>query len=120
MSDDPVRSYHDALPAQLRAQFHETQRAAAFIHAATARGWTTKLLVAETTRDLAGVYKPGGVMTSRLEHCSKHDPPVKRPKQRPEWCGDCDPTTRQTLDENQLPSGRRCLKCHPMILRRVQ
>src|SRR5882757_3310747 len=98
--DDPVRRFRAELPRHIGAQLHPTERATACIHAAVRRGWTVPALVTECTRSLAGVVNPGGVITSRLEHCSKHDPPVKPPKQRPEWCGQCDPDTRHSLDEN--------------------
>ena len=98
---DPVRAFRDAIPPHLRAHLHDTQRIAALVRKAADRGWTVDALTREATRDLAGTVNPGGVITSRLDHCAEHDPPVKPAKRRPEWCGSCDPTTRHVLDENR-------------------
>ena len=111
---DPVRAFREALPATVRAQLHDTQRIAGLVTAATARGWTVPALTAECSRGLAGIINVGGVITSRLEHCARHDPAVKAPKARPEWCGTCDPATRHVLDENRLPGAARCPECHPL------
>jgi hypothetical protein len=111
---DPVRAFREALPAQLRAQLHDTQRIAGLVTAATARGWPVPALTAECSRSLAGIVNAGGVITSRLEHCARHDPPVKASKTRPEWCGVCDPVTRHLLDENGYPAPERCGSCHPL------
>jgi hypothetical protein len=111
---DPVKAFRDAVPTHLRAPLHDTQRIAALVTKAIARGWTIDALTREATRDLSGVVIPGGVITSRLDHCAEHDPPVKPPARRPEWCGQCDPTTRHVLDENRLPAAARCTNCHPL------
>ena len=112
---DPVRAFRETLPMHLRAQLHETQRIGGLVYAATQRGWTIPALTTETTRNLGGIVNPGGVITSRLEHCARHDPPVKPPKTRPEWCGVCDPDTRHVLDVNGYPDAARCPQCHPLM-----
>jgi hypothetical protein len=111
--DDPVRAFRSALPSHIASRLHPTDRAVACIHRAVGRGWSIDALVAECTRSLGGVVNPGGVVTHRLEHCAAHDPPGK-PQPRPTWCGRCDPTTRKVLDDNGLPSPRRCPDCHPL------
>jgi hypothetical protein len=115
---DPVRDFREALPAHIRAQLYDTQRAAGLITAAIGRGWTVPALTAECSRSLAGVVNAGGVITSRLEHCAHNDPPVKAPKARPVWCGQCDLATRHVLDENRLPAAARCPHCHPLASQR--
>lgn len=107
---DPVRLFRDALPGHISARLHPTERATAFIHAAVRRGWTIPALATECTRSLGGVVNPGGVITSRLEHCSQHDPPVKPSvtftQPRP-WCHQCsDPHARWAL--NATRPNQRC------------
>lgn len=67
---DPVRAFRGALPAHLNS-FTMTARVVALIHRATRdQGWTIPQLVAECTRDTAGTYRPGGLITHRLEACA--------------------------------------------------
>jgi len=116
---DPVRAFRAALPNHIGAQLHPTERTVVFIHAAVGRGWTIAALVAEATRSLGGVVNPGGVITSRLEHCADHDPPETPSKSRPTWCGACDEATRHTLDDYGEPSPARCTDCHPYAARKA-
>jgi hypothetical protein len=110
--EDPVRAYRSALPAHLVAHVRDTTRLVAAVHTATRNGWTVDQLAAETTRDLHGVYNPGGLITHRLAWCAQHPPPPpstrKAPQPRP-WCGTCsDPYARWSLDPERPDERCHC------------
>lgn len=117
---DPMREFRQALPPWLRAQVHDTQRVAAAVVKAVSLGWTIEQLVAECSRDLAGIHNAGGLATYRLlQRCEGPPPPGQRPpRPRPAWCGVCDEQTRHVEERDAeglfIVDVHRCPDCHPL------
>jgi hypothetical protein len=106
-----IRAFREGLPAHARQALHDTQMASALVIKAVGHGWTVPELIKECSRDLAGLANPGAVITYRLANCADID---KRRAKPPDWCGQCDRTTRHTFDVNGWPSPARCPTCHPL------
>lgn len=78
--------------------------------AALDQGWTPSEIAREITKEeIANARSVSAILGSRLEDLGTRSP--KRKPSKPNWCGDCDETTR-LIEHGE--SVARCSKCHPM------
>lgn len=88
---DPLRAFKDALPPSLRHELRITAAVTVYVHRAIREhGWTVKQLVAECTRNTAGIYQPGGLITDRLRQAADRPPPGTTRTPKLPLCGECD------------------------------
>lgn len=79
-----------------------------------AGGWTPEAL-AHSVRGHDWTGARAGAVIAWLRDQPEHPPsrPVAH-RERPEWCGTCDPSSRRLLDAQGRPRARtRCPNCHP-------
>lgn len=121
---DLIREFlHDLTPAARTAIIEhrngieaiDATRTILISTAALDHGWTPAELAAECSRNLAGVYRPAGLITDRLRRCAdgRTGRPVARGPakfhQPLDWCGLCDgPYTRRREDPE---TGRLLGRC---------
>lgn len=110
---DPVSA---AVLSQLGPSWHlsdqDRRRLAQLIVEKVADGWPVNGLAAYLSANPKGVVSAVAVLTSRLQELPepKRNPSISMPK--PEWCGECDPISRQRINEDDTVC--RCPNCHPL------
>jgi hypothetical protein len=105
---DPVWAFIHALPPHLSRHLNRTQRLVALIHVAAGHGWTTKQLVAEASRDQAGVVNAGALIMHRLERCAETPPPTPGQLRVLPFCSpECRDNAGWVLDAAGMPA-KKC------------
>lgn len=108
--DDLADEFRAHLPAWAAHALWPTGKVAHLVSVAVSRGWTSERLAAEATAGLERHYRPGGVITARLERFSQQPPPASatQPAARPF----CSPECEQRRGWIEDDRGRPIEKCH--------
>ncbi len=91
----------------------QRRRLAPMVATALDAGWPRRALIEHLAANPDGVKSPAAVITARL-HDLPHPPGAGAVAERPDWCGNCDQTTRhRERDDGRV---ERCPACHPTRL----
>lgn len=112
-SVDPVAT---AVLSRLGPAWHlsdsDRRRLSPLIVAKVIEGWPVNGLIQFLSANPSGVVSAVAVLSSRLQELPAPKRDARIPVPRPQWCGQCDQTSRQV----ELEDGRamRCPRCHPL------
>lgn len=116
VDNEPIDPVSAAVLSRLgstwRLSDQDRKRLAPIIVEKVADGWPVNGLAAYLSANPKGVVSAVAVLTARLEDLPEPKRDASTPIPKPEWCGECDPATRQRINDDERQF--RCPICHPL------
>lgn len=121
VDNQPVDPVSSAVLSQLGPSWHlsdqDRRRLAPLIVDKVAAGWPVNGLAAYLSANPKGVVSAVAVLASRLNDLPEPTRNSSLLLPKPEWCGVCDPTSRQRRNDDD--QAYRCPICHPLRHERI-